>query len=188
MTGSQRFGGSLKKLERHRINSMRSHPSNIRRRRVLRRINNMRRHANNIRKRRVLRNTEDRMGCHPSAFTMGRLDLLGSMPRHMIHRETKNRSLFQTREPPRVNSAFRDEHQPFQHAFNPQHQAVQSNDARNGINGFRIQRKYCDLKKLLGRVGDFKMWKKRFIDHCAGSASRWKGHFPHVRGVRWCYN
>ena len=89
MTGSQRLRGSLKKLERHRINSMRSHPSNIRRRRVLRRINNMRRHANNIRNRRVLRNTEDRMGCHPSAFTMGRLDLLCSMARHLIHRETK---------------------------------------------------------------------------------------------------
>ena len=26
-------------------------------------------------------------------------------------------------------------------------------------------------------MGDFKMWKKRFIDHCAGSTSRWRGIF-----------
>ena len=46
---------------------------------------------------------------------------------------------------------------------------------KDALSGFRITRKGCDLKKFSWEMADFKLWKKRVIDHCAGSTVRWTG-------------
>ena len=69
-------------------------------------------------------------GVPPERFHYGSSGALGFNSQAPDPQGNNNGSLFQHREPPRVNSAFRDEHQPFQHTFNPQHQAVQGSNAR----------------------------------------------------------
>ena len=48
---------------------------------------------------------------------------------------------------------------------------------KDALAHFKINRKDCDLKKFTGKMADFKMWKKRLIDHCAASTGRWKEIF-----------
>lgn len=77
---------------------------------------------------------------------------------------------------PRINTAFQPQNQPFQHAFAPAPN-YQGPGLKDVLSEFRINRKDCDLKKFTGKMADFKMWKKRLIDHCSGSTGRWKGIF-----------
>ena len=76
-----------------------------------------------------------------------------------------------------VNTAFRQDRQPFQQAFGAQPQGRGFAEPKDAMAVFRIHRKDCDLKKFSGRMSDFKMWKKRFIDHCTSSTGKWKEIF-----------
>ena len=71
-----------------------------------------------------------------------------------------------------VNTAFRQDRQPFQQAFGAQPQGRGFAEAKDAMAMSRIHRKDFDLKKFSGRMCDFKMWKKRFIDRCTSSTGK----------------
>lgn len=96
---------------------------------------------------------------------------------------------FQTRTPhdmqppgmPPVQSAFRNNNQPFAVPFVAGGNGFMGpNDPKDAFSEFRIHQKDVDLKNLSGRMADFRMWKQRLIDHCAGSTGRWRPIFKMV--------
>ena len=61
--------------------------------------------------------------------------------------ENGGQNEFQTRAEPRVNSAFQNGNQPFQHAFVTPNESRGAHEVKDGMNGFKIHRKDCDFKK-----------------------------------------
>ena len=64
----------------------------------------------------------------------------------------------QTRVGQHVNTAFRNQDQPFRQAFaeGPRVGAF-GREAKDALARFKIQRKDCDLRKFSGKMADFKM-------------------------------